>query len=94
MHARALADMKPVPSSNYRGATEDYVVVRVRETRVTGIVIHLLILIWTVSLPTTFSFIPVAVLCGLFLYCALATLRDNSLYERFLLLFKQQVCLL
>lgn len=94
MHARALADMKPVPSSNHhqRGASEDYVVVRVRETRVTGIIIHVLILVWTVSLPTTFSFIPVAVLCGLFLYCGLATLRENSLYERFLLLFTQQVC--
>lgn len=90
MHARSLADLAPATDSQHL-STQPMVVVRVRETRVTGLLIHILIGLVVIFGPTLISQIPVAVLCGLFLFCAVSTLRNNSLYERFLLFFTEQV---
>lgn len=88
MHARSLADM--APASSPHSSQSSMVVVRIRETRITGILIHILIGLVVILIPAVLSHIPVAVLCGLFLYCAVSTLRDNSLFERVLLLFTEQ----
>ena len=93
MHARALADMAPLVDSNNSGSTKNQVVVRVRETRVTGILIHVLIALVVTLWSNLFNNIPIAVLSGLFLFCAVNTLQDNSLYERVLLLFTEQASL-
>lgn len=67
------------------------VIVRVRETRVTGILCHILMLITLLAVSFIFTYIPNAVLDGLFLYCAFASLRGSSFYERIMLIFTQQV---
>ncbi|KAH9426276.1 hypothetical protein DERP_010843 [Dermatophagoides pteronyssinus] len=98
MHARSLADVITVGSSSsasasYSGDTSNVnrqIVIKSRETRITGIMIHILIAIVIIFIPWILSYIPVAVLCGLFLYCAASTLRENSLYERILLFFTEQ----
>lgn len=87
LHVQALADFeeKVLP-----GGTVDRVVVKVRETRLSALISHILILLTILFIPKIFSNIPVAVLNGLFLYCAVASLRGNSFWERFLLLFTDQ----
>ena len=87
MHARALADTITLNSPN-RSHT---IVKKVRETRITGILIHILVGLVVFLFPKLFNYIPIAVLSGLFLYCAFSTLRDNSYFERILLIFTQQV---
>lgn len=91
MHARALADVVPLTDANNSGAVKSFAVLRVRETRVTGILIHVLIALVVTLWPAIFDSVPVAVLSGLFLYCAANTLTNNSLYERFLLFITEQV---
>lgn len=91
MHARALADVVPLTDANNSGAVKSFAVLRVRETRVTGILIHILIALIVTLWPAIFNSVPVAVLSGLFLYCAANTLSNNSLYERFLLFITEQV---
>jgi sodium borate transporter 11 len=66
------------------------VIVQVRETRLATIFCHILISLTVVFCPQVFSEIPVAVLDGLFLYCAFACLRDNSFFDRLLLLVTQK----
>ena len=90
MHARALADVVPVTDAHNSGATQKVIVLRVRETRVTGILIHVLIALVVTLWPAIFNSVPVAVLSGLFLFCAANTLQDNSLYERVLLMITEQ----
>lgn len=90
LHARLLADIVPAHDSQH-ASHRAYVVVNVRETRVSGIAVHVLIALAVLFIPATLGLIPIAVLCGLFLYCAISTLRNNSLYERVLLLFTEQV---
>ena len=87
IHARSLAD---VEQRAVDGHVRD-VVVRVRETRVTGLSIHILIGLSLLLIRHPLDYIPVSVLNGLFLYCAFASLRDNSLFERILLFFTEQV---
>lgn len=41
-------------------------------------------------MPEQIKLIPVPVLDGLFLYCAIASLRGNSMFERILLFFTEQ----
>lgn len=84
LHVQSLADYeeKIMPDG-----TIDRVIVKTRETRLSALIAHVLILLTIVFIPQVFSFIPVAVLNGLFLYCAVASLRGNSMYERILLLF-------
>lgn len=94
MHARALADVVSLTDANNPGAGKSFEVIRVRETRVTGILIHILITLVVTLVPGIFSSIPVAVLAGMFLFFAVNTLRNNSFYERVLLLITEQVMLL
>lgn len=84
LHVQSLADYeeKILPDG-----TIGRVIVKTRETRLATLIAHILILLTIVFIPQVFSMIPVAVLNGLFLYCAVASLRGNSLYERILLLF-------
>lgn len=87
IHTRSLADIEQTVDANGR-VTE--VVVRGRETRVTGVTTHVLIGISLLLIPYLLDFIPVSVLNGLFLYCAVAVLRDNSFFERILLFITEQ----
>lgn len=67
------------------------VIVKARETRVSGIISHILIGLVFGFAPSIFGYIPVAVLNGLFLYCAIASTRGSSFFERILLVLTQQV---
>ncbi len=68
-----------------------YSIVRVRETRLTGIVSHILIGLSVFLLPYPMAYIPTAVLNGLFLYMAITSLNGNQMFERITLLFMEQV---
>ena len=63
----------------------------VRETRITGIFSHILIGLSLLLLPYPLSYIPRAVLNGLFLYLAITALATNQLFERIMLLVTEQV---
>jgi sodium borate transporter 11 len=64
-------------------------IAHVRETRITSIVCNLLIL-WSLRLvPYPLGYIPVPVLDGLFLYCAVSSLRGSSLFARICLPFTE-----
>ncbi|RWS10114.1 sodium bicarbonate transporter-like protein 11, partial [Dinothrombium tinctorium] len=86
LHVRSLADVK----NHFEQGYVREVIVKVRETRLTGILCHILIGLSIFLVPYPLAYIPVPVLDGLFLYCAVASLRNNSLFERFLLLFTEQ----
>ncbi|XP_053206492.1 solute carrier family 4 member 11-like [Panonychus citri] len=86
LHARSLADIE----ERVENGCVKQVVVYVRETRITGIIAHILIGLSLYLIPYPLTYIPVPVLDGLFLYCAFASLRGNSFYERFLLLITEQ----
>lgn len=86
LHARSLADIE----ERVENGCVKQVVVYVRETRITGIIAHILIGLSLYLIPYPLAYIPVPVLDGLFLYCAFASLRGNSFYERFLLLITEQ----
>lgn len=62
-----------------------------RETRITGIVSHILIGLSVFLLPKPLMYIPTAVLDGLFLYMAITALNGNQMFERITLLFMEQV---
>ena len=66
-------------------------IVRVRETRITGVMSHILIGLSLLMLPRPLSYIPRAVLDGLFLYLAINALNHNQLFDRILLLVTEQV---
>lgn len=84
LHVQSLADYEEKILPN---GTVDRVIVKVRETRLATLIAHILILLTIIFIPKIFSLIPVAVLNGLFLYCAVASLRGNSFYERIILFF-------
>jgi solute carrier family 4 (sodium borate transporter), member 11 len=63
----------------------------VRETRVTGILSHVLIGL-SVFYIQQLQLIPRPVLDGLFLYLAMTALHSNQLFERIMLLVTEQVC--
>lgn len=72
-------------------------IVNVRETRVTAVVSHVLLLASLLLIPYPIAYIPTAVLNGLFLYMAVTSLDGLQMFERILLLFTEQVrkiCLL
>lgn len=62
-----------------------------RETRLTGIVSHILIGLSVFLIPYPLAYIPTAVLNGLFLYMAITSLNGNQMFERITLLFMEQV---
>ena len=64
---------------------------KVRETRLTGIVSHILIGLSVFLIPYPLAYIPTAVLNGLFLYMAITSLNGNQMFERITLLFMEQV---
>jgi len=66
-------------------------VVYVRETRLTGIISHVLIGLSLLLLPYPMSYIPRPVLDGLFLYIAITALFGNQMFDRIMLLFTEQV---
>ncbi|MGB0714400.1 MAG: PTS sugar transporter subunit IIA [Phycisphaerae bacterium] len=76
-HARSLATTEDVNTST--GTRER--VLHVHETRVTGLVIHLLIAVSLLALPLLKS-VPLAVLYGLFLYMGIVSMTGNQFFER------------
>ncbi|XP_043218670.1 sodium bicarbonate transporter-like protein 11 [Amphibalanus amphitrite] len=87
LHVRCLAD---VEERVEQGHVYE-IIVRVRETRLTGILSHLLIGLSLLLLPYPLSYIPPPVLSGLFLYMAITALNGNQMFERITLLFTEQV---
>ena len=77
-HVRALADVEEVATS--RGASREQII-HVRENRVTGIVIHLLIGLSLLALPLL-EYVPMAALYGIFLYMGVTSLRGVQFMER------------
>ena len=67
------------------------IIIRARETRVTGVFCHIMIGIITLGLPLPLQYIPVPVLYAVFLFMALTALDGNSFWDRIILLFTQQV---
>lgn len=76
------------PSTKFRPFVRR--IVRVRETRLTGVVSHILIGLSIFLLPYPLGYIPTAVLDGLFLYMAITSLNGNQMFERITLLFMEQ----
>lgn len=77
-HVRSLATLEDV--SLQSGETRERVI-HVRETRITGLVIHLLIgcsLLFLADLKQ----IPMAILFGLFLFMGIVSMKGNQLFER------------
>ncbi|XP_041360225.1 sodium bicarbonate transporter-like protein 11 isoform X2 [Gigantopelta aegis] len=86
LHVRALADVEERVDQGH----VHQIVVSVRETRLTGIVSHVMIGLSMFLLPEPMSYIPRAVLDGLFLYLAITALYGNQFFERILLLVTEQ----
>jgi sodium borate transporter 11 len=85
LHVRAMAD---VEDRVYQGHV--YLkIVCVRETRVTGILSHVLIGL-SLLFINQLKLIPRPVLDGLFLYLAITALHSNQLFERIMLLVTEQ----
>jgi mannitol/fructose-specific phosphotransferase system IIA component (Ntr-type) len=77
-HVRSLATMETVVDSS--GESRERVL-HVRETRITGLVIHLLIGLSLFALPLLKT-IPMAVLYGLFLFMGVVSMAGNQFFER------------
>jgi len=86
LHVRALADVEQHVTSV--GAVHDEIV-RVRETRLTAILSHILIGL-TILIVFVLQYIPIAVLQGLFLYLALSSFIGNQMFERVMLFFTEE----
>ncbi|XP_043238012.1 sodium bicarbonate transporter-like protein 11 isoform X2 [Amphibalanus amphitrite] len=87
LHVRSMAD---VEERVEQGHVYE-IIVKVRETRVTGILSHALIGLSVFLLPYPLSYIPPPVLNGLFLYMAITALNGNQMFERITLFFMEQV---
>ncbi|KAI1292494.1 Sodium bicarbonate transporter-like protein 11 [Halotydeus destructor] len=86
LHVVCMADSQEILDNGH----VRLVITRVRETRLTGILAHVLIALTVVFFPWTLSTVPKSVLDGLFLYCAVSALRGNSFWERLQLLITEQ----
>ncbi|EDO40610.1 predicted protein [Nematostella vectensis] len=86
LHVRALADVEERVD---QGHVFD-IIVKVRETRLTTLIAHILIGLSLLMLPTPLDYIPTAVLDGLFLFVAVTSLDDNQMFERLLLFVTEQ----
>ncbi|XP_076371246.1 solute carrier family 4 member 11-like isoform X2 [Tachypleus tridentatus] len=86
LHVRSLADVEERVEQGHIYE----IIVKVRETRVTGIISHILIGLSIFLLPYPLGYIPIAVLNGLFLYMAVTSLNGNQMFERITLLFMEQ----
>lgn len=83
-HVRSLATVEEVVAPN--GETRDRVV-HVRENRLTGLAIHLLLGLSLLLLPLLKT-IPMAVLYGLFLFMGVVSMSGNQFFERISLWLK------
>jgi sodium borate transporter 11 len=88
MHGRALADteLRVDPRTGHVFA----VVLRVRETRLSGLISHVCILMSVWLLPSPLRLLPVPVLYGLFLYLASTGLSGNGFWARIQLLVTEK----
>ncbi|XP_045159936.2 solute carrier family 4 member 11-like isoform X2 [Mercenaria mercenaria] len=86
LHVKALADMEERVDQGH----VQQIVVHVRETRLTGIISHIMIGLSMFLLPYPLSYIPSPVLDGLFLYVAITALYGNQLFDRIQLFFTEQ----
>ncbi len=77
-HVRSLATVEEI-TGNSGPARER--VLQVRETRVTGLAIHILIALALILLPLL-KHIPLAVLYGLFLFMGVVSMAGNQFFER------------
>ena len=77
-HVRALADVQEVATANH--ATQEQII-HVRENRVTGVMIHLLIGLTLFALPLL-AWVPMAALYGIFLFMGFMSLRGIQFVER------------
>lgn len=68
-----------------------YSIVNVKETRITALTANILIGLSVFLLPIPLQWIPKPVLYGLFLYIAATSLDGNQMFDRMLLLLKEQV---
>lgn len=66
-------------------------VIRVRETRLTLFISHVLIGLSLAMIPYPLIYIPPPVLNGLFIYMAITALQGNQMFERILLFITEQV---
>ncbi|XP_022783031.1 sodium bicarbonate transporter-like protein 11 [Stylophora pistillata] len=85
-HVRALADVEERVD---RGHVFE-IIVKVRETRLTGFLSSTLIALSLLMLPIPLTLIPTPVLDGLFLFMAMTSLYGNQMFERALLLVTEQ----
>lgn len=84
----SLNHVKSLTQTELRGdgAARSEVIVAVRENRVSGLAIHVMIAASVFMLPLI-KLIPMVVLFGLFLYMGTAILQGNQFFERFTLFF-------
>ncbi|CAH8628613.1 unnamed protein product [Schistosoma mattheei] len=88
LHVKALADMEEhVDGGHHIKQT----VIRVRETRLTLFISHVLIGLSLAMIPYPLIYIPPPVLNGLFIYMAITALQGNQMFERILLFITEQV---
>ncbi|KAJ8297882.1 hypothetical protein KUTeg_024413 [Tegillarca granosa] len=85
LHVRALADVEERVDQGHI----NQIIVRVRETRLTGILSHILIGV-SLFILDILAYIPTPVLYGLFLYVAATSVYGNQLFERITLLITEQ----
>lgn len=86
LHSKALADYEERVDEGHVHQS----IVNIRETRLTGILVSILVGVSLLAVPYPISYIPLPVLSGVFLYTALAELKSNSMVERICLLFTEQ----
>ncbi|XP_067884826.1 sodium bicarbonate transporter-like protein 11 isoform X4 [Heterodontus francisci] len=86
LHVRALACVEQRVENGHLYET----IVRVRETRVSALVAHILVGISLLMLPIPLQWIPKPVLYGLFLYVSVTSIDGCQFFERLALLFKEQ----
>lgn len=79
-HVKSLAETKVQDL----GDSKKDIIVGVRENRLSGLLIHMMIA-GSMFLLTYFGYIPMAVLFGLFLYMGIASLTGNQFSERLIL---------
>uniref|UniRef100_H2YQ28 Bicarbonate transporter-like transmembrane domain-containing protein n=1 Tax=Ciona savignyi TaxID=51511 RepID=H2YQ28_CIOSA len=85
MHVKALADVEQHVTNV--GTVHDEIV-NVRETRLTGILSHVLIGL-SLLFVNVLQYVPIPVLQGLFLYLGLSSFSGNQLFDRMMLIFTE-----
>ncbi|XP_023846071.1 solute carrier family 4 member 11 isoform X1 [Salvelinus sp. IW2-2015] len=86
LHARQLAKVELHVEGGHLYET----IVNVKETRITALTANILIGLSVFLLPIPLQWIPKPVLYGLFLYIAATSLDGNQMFDRILLLLKEQ----